>query len=131
MTQLIASLALAAIIAGEAPGCPFEAKIAVAHVAQRNTVWYASAEPTTSDILAALTFAQYPDPTDGALFLIGPGDAAKMTGLGKRTARFECNGTWLEAYKADTSGWMAAPMAEVTPQTARPFEGFKWAREFN
>ena len=131
MSTLIASLALAAIIAGETPGCPFEAKLAVAHVAQRNPVWYASADPTASDILAALTFAQYPDPTDGALFLIGPGDAAKMTGLGKRTARFECNGTWLEAYKADTPGWMAEPMAEATPQTAQPFESVKWAREFN
>ena len=98
MSTLIASLALAAIIAGEAPGCPFEAKLAVAHVAQRNTVWYASEPPTTSDLLAALTFAQYPDPTHGALFLIGPGDAAKMRGLGERTARFECNGTWLEAW---------------------------------
>ena len=98
LSTLIASLALAAIIAGEAPGCPFEAKLAVAHVAQRNPVWYGNAEPTASDILAALTFAQYPDPTDGALFLIGPGDAARMTGLGKRTARFECNGTWLEAW---------------------------------
>ena len=99
LSTLIASLALAAIIAGETPGCPFEAKLAVAHVAQRNPVWYGNAEPTASDRLAALTWSQYPDPTDGALFLIGPGDAAKMAYLGKRTARFECNGTWLEAYR--------------------------------
>jgi len=130
LSTLIASLALAAIIAGEAPGCPFEAKLAVAHVAQRNPIWYGNAEPTAGDLLAALTWAQYPDPTHGALFLIGPGDAAKMAYLGKRTARLECNGTWLEAYKADMSGWMAAPMAEATPQTARPFESVKWAREF-
>ena len=71
----------------------------MAHVAQRNPVWYASAEPTTEDVLAALTLSQYPDPTHGAAFLIGPGDAAKMRGLGKRTARFECTGTWLEAYR--------------------------------
>lgn len=101
LSTLIASLALAAIIAGEAPGCPFEAKLAVAHVAQRNPIWYGSAEPDTADLLAALTWAQYPDPTDGALFLIGPGDAAKMAYLGKRTARFECNGTWLEAYRGN------------------------------
>jgi hypothetical protein len=33
--------------------------------------------------------------------LIGPGDAAKMTGLGERTAHFECSGTWLEAYRGN------------------------------
>lgn len=101
MTTLIAALALAAIIAGEAPGCPVEAKLAVAHVAQRNTVWYARAEPTAVDVYVALHWQEHPDPTSGAVFLIGPSDKDKMTGLGERTARFECNGTWLEAYSTE------------------------------
>lgn len=99
MTQVIVAMALAWIIAGEAPGCSFEAKLAVAHVAQRNPIWYGHSEPTAEDLYAALTWAQYPDPTDGAVYLLGPGDAAKMASLGERTARFECRGTWLEAYR--------------------------------
>jgi hypothetical protein len=101
LSTLIASLALAAIIAGEAPGCPIEAKLAVAHVAQRNTVWYARGKPTPEDIYVALHWREYQDPTHGAQFLIGPGDAAKMRGLGKRTARFQCAGTWLEAWSGN------------------------------
>lgn len=99
MTELLAALALAAIIAGEAPGCPIEAKLAVAHVHSRNDVWYGNAEPTAADLYVALHWQEYDDPTGGAVFLIGPGDAARMTGLGDMTARFECDGTWLEAYE--------------------------------
>ena len=101
MSTLLAALALAAIIAGEAPGCDLNGKLAVAHVAQRNSIWYARAEPTAQDIYVALHWSEYADPTQGAVFLIGPGDAARMTGLGERTARFECNGTWLEAYRGE------------------------------
>ena len=99
MTYIIAALALAAIIAGEAPGCDLDAKLAVAHVHTRNDVWYARGEPTAADLFVALQWQEYDDPTHGAVFLIGPGDAARMTGLGERTARFECSGTWLEAYR--------------------------------
>lgn len=98
---LLAVLELARIIAGETPDCPFEAKLAVAHVYQRNQVWFGDGEPTRLDIEAALTWQQYPDPTDGAVFLIGPGDAVKLAGLlGERTGRWECGGTWVESYRA-------------------------------
>ena len=107
MSNLIAAWALAAIIAGEAPGCPIEAKYAVAHVAQRNNVWYGNAKPTAEDIFVALTWDQVPDPTNGALFLIGPGDAAKMSFLGERTGRWQCNGTWLESYRDNSDGWLS------------------------
>ena len=54
------ALALARVIAGETPGCPFEAKLAAAHVAQRNDVWYGDAEPGSLDLAAALWWRGWP-----------------------------------------------------------------------
>ena len=98
MTNLFAALALAAVIAGEAPGCPLEAKLAVAHVYQRNAVWYGSAEPTALDLFVALNWQQYADPTDGAMYLIHPTDRERMPWLEQRTAVFTCLATRLEAW---------------------------------
>ena len=98
MTNLIAAFALAAIIAGEAPGCPVEAKLAVAHVAQRNDVWYGSAEPTALDWYVALNWQQHADPTGGAMYLIHPTDRQRMPWLAERTAAWTCNSTALEAW---------------------------------
>lgn len=101
MLALMEALALARVIAGETPGCGFEAKLAVAHVAQRNAVWYGDAEPGALDLAAALWWSRWPDPTDGALFLLGPGDAAKLAGhLGERTGRWVCPGTFVESWRA-------------------------------
>ena len=98
MTNLLAALALAAVIAGEAPGCPLEAKLAVAHVYQRNDVWYGSAEPTALDLFVALRWQDYADPTGGAAYLIHPTDRVRMPWLVERTAAWTCNGTALEAW---------------------------------
>jgi len=99
MSNLLAALALAAVIAGEAPGCPLDAKLAVAHVAQRNDVWYGSAEPTALDLFVALNWQHYPDPTGGAAFLVHPDDVQRMPWLVERTAAWTCAGTALEAWK--------------------------------
>jgi len=101
MLALMEALALARIIAGETPGCSFEAKLAVAHVAQRNAVWYGDAEPGAWDLAAALWWRRYPDPTDGAQFLLGPGDAERLAPwLGERTGRWVCPGTFVESWTA-------------------------------
>ena len=99
MTNIILALALARIIAGEAPGCPVEAKLAVAHVHSRNAVWFGDAEPTAIDIWAAVNWQQHPDPTGGAVYLIHPDDRARMPWLVERTASWTCEGTALEAWK--------------------------------
>ena len=100
MTNLLAALALAAVIAGEAPaGCPFDAKLAVAHVYQRNTVWYGNAKPTALDLYVALRWQDYDDPTGGAAYLIHPNDRSRMPWLVERTAQWTCTGTALEAWK--------------------------------
>ncbi len=102
---LAAVLILASVIAGEAPGCPFEAKLAVAHVYHNRIEqgieggWFGKALPTPDDLDAARYYWMHPDPTDGALYLIGPGDREKMPWLRERVRRFECAGTWLEAWK--------------------------------
>lgn len=105
MTQLLLALALARIIAGETPGCPTDAKFAVAHVwANRIEAgitggWFGDADPAPTDVQVALTFTALPDPTAGALYAIGPGDAAKMPWLETRTRRWECVGTFVEVWR--------------------------------
>ena len=99
MSNLLAALALAAIIAGEAPGCSAEAKLAVANVHSRNAVWYGDAQPTALDLYVALNWQQYPDPTDGAVFLIHPTDRERMPWLVEQTAAWTCGGTALEAWR--------------------------------
>lgn len=99
MIDLVLALALARVLAGETPGCPVEAKIAAAHVHSRNAVWFGDAEPAKTDWAVALVWATLPDPSDGAQYFIGPGDAARMPWLQERTARWECGGTWVEAWR--------------------------------
>lgn len=74
MRQLLLALELARVIAGEAGGCPTLGALAVAHVAERNDVWYGDADPSARDLAVALVWRAWPDPTEGALFLLGPGD---------------------------------------------------------
>lgn len=100
MRTLIVALELARIIAGEAPGCPIDAKLAVAHVASRNSVWFGDADPALVDLLVALKWQDWPDPTGHAVYLIGPGDARKMPFLGPKTGNWQCKGTFLEAHRA-------------------------------
>lgn len=98
---LVAAMELARVISGETPGCPLPAKLAVAHVHSRNAVWYGDAAPTAVDFWVAWTWSDWPDPTAGAQFLLGPGDAAKVGKyLGPRSARWQCAGTFVEAYQA-------------------------------
>lgn len=99
MSNLLAALALAAIIAGEAPGCSAEAKLAVANVHSRNAVWYGNAQPTALDLYVALNWQQYPDPTHGATYLIHPTDRERMPWLVEQTGAWTCASTELEAWR--------------------------------
>jgi len=103
ITVLLMALELAGVIAGEAPGCPVEARLAVAHVYSRNDVWFGQGIPTSFDVWLALNWQRFPDPTKGAQYLIGPGDFERMARQGlhlvERTARFDCGHTWLEAWR--------------------------------
>ena len=111
MKELLIILQLARVIAGEASGCSLEAKLAVAWVADNRVRegvvqewregWYGDRDPEEIDIAVALIWPALPDPTDGALYLIGPRDKARMPWLATmtRSNRWECPGTHLEAYK--------------------------------
>lgn len=98
-------LALASILAGETPGCELEAKIAGAQVAQNRLAagiaggWMAQAAPEPADVAAAVLATRWPDLVDGALYFIGPGDARRMPWLQMRTGRWDCPGTWVEAWR--------------------------------
>lgn len=102
---LLAVMTLAAILAGETPGCSLEAKIAGAQVYENRLAagisggWFGQAEPQRIDVTAALVAPMWPDLVDGALFFIGPGDAARMPWLSERTGRWECTGTWVESWR--------------------------------
>lgn len=103
--RLLALLALAWIIAGETPGCSWDAKVAAAQVyANRQAAgieggWFGWSEPGPLDALAAQWAQLLPDQVDGALYFIGPGDAAKMPWLEVRTGRWECPGTFVESWR--------------------------------
>jgi hypothetical protein len=105
MTNLLAALALAAVIAGEAPGCPVEAKVATAHVYHNRIEqgivggWFGDGEPTITDSQIARYWWMWPDPTDGAIYMIHPSDRQRMPWLRERTAQWTCKGTALEAWK--------------------------------
>lgn len=105
MTALLWVVILARIIAGEAPGCPMEAKIAVAHVwynrieAGIEGGWFGDRDPTAEDLIAAATFLRYDDPTDGALYMLGPGDLEKVPWAGEETGHWTCDGTSLTSYR--------------------------------
>ena len=110
MREVLIALQLARVIAGEAPGCSLEAKLAVAWVAnnrvQQGVVqewyegWYGDADPEAIDIVIALLWRNFPDPTDGAIHLLGPGDRAKTPWLSNTRPKrqWRCPGTFLEAY---------------------------------
>ncbi|MFN2166698.1 MAG: hypothetical protein ACK2U9_10620 [Anaerolineae bacterium] len=91
MAKLIAALALAHVIAGEAGLCPPPAKVAIAYVDSRNAVMYGWQKPTTLDLGIALVWQDLADPSRGAFFALGPGDRRKLKGdLGVRTNRWQC-----------------------------------------
>jgi hypothetical protein len=116
MTQILIALQLARVIAGEAPGCSIDAKLAVAWVAdnrvQQRVVekwregWYGDRAPQATDLAVALLWPSLPDPTGGATFLVGPGDAPRMPWLAgmTRARRWQCPGTYLEAYREEDHG---------------------------
>ena len=105
MKTILIALELARVIAGETPGCSIEAKLAVAHVAANRIEagivggWFGDADPEPIDRVVALFWHKTPDPTDGALYLIGPGDIDKMPWLKQRTGRWECAHTWVESWR--------------------------------
>lgn len=111
MRELLIVLQLARIIAGEAPGCSMEAKLAVAKVADNRVTqevvrewrdgWYGDRDPETIDVVVAMLRNTMPDPTGGAVNLIGPHDKAKMPWLEtmEMSGRWVCPGTFLEAYR--------------------------------
>lgn len=98
MADLIVGLALAWLIAGEAPACPVEAKVAVAQVAANRQAagllggWFGWQRPAAVDVQVALSWWTWPDLAAGGLYAIGPGDAGKMPWLTERLARWECAG---------------------------------------
>ncbi len=104
---VLITLQLARVIAGETPGCPIEAKLAVAHVAVNRVEqgmvehlldgWFGDADPTSIDLAIALYWYKLPDPTDGAIWMIGPGD--NLPWKKERAGRWECPATWVEAYR--------------------------------
>ncbi len=105
MGEFVSVLALAAILAGETPGCAFDAKIAAVQVMENRTAagieggWFGRGEPTVDDWLAVQWASDWPDLVDGALYFIGPGDAERMDWLAERTGRWVCDGTWVESWR--------------------------------
>lgn len=97
--------ALVVTLAGETPGCSLEAKVATAQVyANRLQIgieggWFAKGEPAPDDVTAAMLADSWPDLVDGALYMIGPGDRARMPWLEQRTGRWECPGTFVESWR--------------------------------
>ena len=108
MTKLFLILAMARIIAGEAPACPLEAKVAVANVMQNRERagiaggWYGDREPGAADLAVAWLAAhdRLPQLAPDALYAIGPGDKARMPWLAgaEPALSFACPGTWIELY---------------------------------
>ena len=108
MTKLLLILAMARIIAGEAPGCPLEAKVAVANVMQNRERagisggWYGDREPEAADLAVAwlAVNGRLPQIAPDALYAIGPGDKAKMPWLAGMEPQmgFACAGTRIDLY---------------------------------
>ena len=102
---IVALASLAWVVAGETPGCPWPAKVALVQVASNRAEagieggWFGWAEPGPLDVLAARWGGALPDLVDGALFFIGPGDASRMPWLRERTGRWVCDGTWVESWR--------------------------------
>lgn len=100
MNLLFSALLLASILAGESPTCNFETKLALAHISERNSVWYARGKPTDLDLTVALLYRFLPDPSLGAYYALGPGDLERMdTSVGIRTRTFSCPATTITTYR--------------------------------
>ena len=109
MMKFLALLAAARIISGEAPGCPVEAKIAVANVMQNRAAagitggWYGDRQPAAADLAVAWLAEKdaLPQLAGDALYAIGPGDKARMPWLKDAEAlrSFQCPGTRIEVYE--------------------------------
>lgn len=106
LAELVTGAALAWIIAGEAPTCPVPAKVAIAQVyanrqaAQVEGGWFGWQEPQAIDAFVALHWQRWPDLTQGALYAIGPGDAAKMPWLRRLVIRWDCKaGDFVEIWQ--------------------------------
>lgn len=97
LRELVAAVALAWTLAGEAPGCP-AAQVAVAQVHENRSEagikggWFGRRQPAAADLAVALTWRTWPDVAGDALYAIGPGDKGKMPWLRERVARFACAG---------------------------------------
>ena len=104
LRAFLAALELAHILAGETPGCPVDAKVAVAQVfanrqqAQIVGGWFGWDDPTVTDLAVALTWQAWPDLTAGALYAVGPGDADKMPWLNRPTGHWDCGGTTITTW---------------------------------
>lgn len=108
MRTLLVALELARIIAGEAGHCPVEAKVAVAQVVANRVStglvtelrqgWFGDADPEHEDWAVALTWQTWPDLVNGAVYMIGPGDRAKMPFLDHPERRWQCSSGWVEAW---------------------------------
>jgi hypothetical protein len=96
---------LARVVAGETPGCSFEAKVAAVQVAMNRVDagivggWFGDADPGPLDVMAVLWADRLPDVVDDALYFIGPGDAARLWWLQERTGRWVCPGTYVESWR--------------------------------
>lgn len=99
MNLLLSLFLLASILAGESPTCDFQTKLALAHISERNPVWYARGEPTSLDLVVALLYRYFPDPSLGAYFALGPGDLERLGApVGVRTRTFSCPATTITTY---------------------------------
>ncbi len=105
LRAFLAALELAHILAGETPGCPVDAKVAVAQVyharidAQIIGGWFGWNDPTATDLAVALTWQAWPDLTAGALYAVGPGDAERMGWLDKPTGEWRCQNTTVTIWR--------------------------------
>ena len=103
MTWIANAAMLASLLAGEAPApCTPLDMAQVAHVWDRRgqtaTGWFGWAEPTETTWTVAYTWSAVPDMTDGAQYMIAPGDAARMPWLEARTWQSDTPGCELEAW---------------------------------
>ncbi len=104
MRAFLTALELARVLSGETPGCPIDAKIAVAQVWQARQDagivggWFGYDDPTTTDMAVALTWQAWPDLVGDALYAVGPGDADKMPWLKHPTGHWECDGTTITTW---------------------------------
>ena len=108
VARWVAAMVLAGIIAVEATGCPVAAQVAIAQVydnrAQAGIVggWADPVQPAADQVAIALTWQQWPDLVDGAIYAIGPGDKAKLAWLAGQhpVARWQCaGGDFIEVYR--------------------------------